>query len=255
MRAIRIKRRAAVATLGLLAVVAGGSALPAIAPAADSTLAPTLGATYHPVIDPANFVANINNPYLPFKRGTSLKYRGLAEDGKTPQLDVEKVTRRTKQILGVNTTVVVDKVTSRGKPVEKTLDWYAQDKQGNVWYLGEDARDFKHGHYVHGVDSWEAGVDGAQPGIIMEANPRPGDTYRQEFYPGHALDQARVIGVRKARVKVPFGSFRKTLVVDETSPLEPGVVARKWHVRGIGVVKERVIKGNQELLELFSAKR
>jgi hypothetical protein len=253
MKVREIKRRAAVASLGLLAAMAGGSAWPALAPAADSMLAPTLGTTYHPVIDPANFVANVDNRYLPFKRGTTLKYTGLAEDGKTPQRDVEKVTHKTKQILGVNTTVVVDKVTSLGKPVEKTLDWYAQDKQGNVWYFGEDARDFKHGHYVKGADSWEAGVDGAQPGLVMEANPQPGDTYRQEFYPGHAMDQARVVGVRQ--VSVPFGSFKKALVVDETTPLEPGTVERKLHARGIGVVKERVVKGNREVFRLVSAKR
>ncbi len=209
--------------------------------------------TYSPKIEPAKFVARIDNPLLPFKPGTTLRYRGVAENGKTPQLDTETVTRRTKRIMGVECTVVRDTVSSRGRPVERTDDWYAQDRRGNVWYFGEDARDFQNGRFVKASDSWQAGVDGAQPGVIMEAHPKPGDAYRQEYYPGHAVDQAKVLG--HAAVRVPFGSFSKSLVTVERSALEPGIRERKYNVAGIGVVAERVIKGNHERFELIGLTR
>src|SRR5437764_13330430 len=101
------------------------------------------------------------------------------------------VTGQTKVILGVKCTVIRDSVSQRGRLVERTLDWYAQDKFGNVWYMGEDAREVEAGHLVRANDSWQGGVNGAQPGIIMPGNPRPGDEYRQEYYPRFALDQAR----------------------------------------------------------------
>jgi hypothetical protein len=104
------------------------------------------------------------------------------------------VTNQTKQILGITATVVRDVVSEHGAPVERTFDWYAQDEQGNVWYLGEDSFELQHGRFVKASDSWESGVNGAEPGIIMPADPLPGQAYRQEYYPpGEALDQARVL--------------------------------------------------------------
>jgi hypothetical protein len=218
----------------------------------DSNPVPVNGG-YRPQIDPASFVSVIDNRFLPFKPGTTLRYRGVAENGKTPQLDTETVTRQTKRILGVECTVVRDTVSSRGKPVERTFDWYAQDRKGNVWYLGEDARDFQNGRFVKASDSWRAGVDGAQPGVIMEAHPKPGDSYRQEYYPGHAVDQAKVLG--HAAVKVPLRSFPKALVTVERTALEPGVREKKYNVAGIGVVAERVVKGNHERFDLVGVKK
>jgi hypothetical protein len=255
----KIRASAAIAT-ALVAVgvsscgsSADGSASASRSRATDGTnLAPIHG-PYAPSIDPANFVRRVDNPYLPFKPGAKLRLAGVAENGVTPQTDIESVTHKTKLIMGVECTVVRDAVRSKGKPVELTFDWYAQDRKGNVWYFGEDARDFEHGHYVKASDSWQAGVDGAQPGIIMEAHPKPGDRYRQEFYPGHALDQAKVIGT--APVTVPSGSFRKALVTVERSALEPGVLEKKFNVRGIGVVAERVVKGNHERFELVGLSR
>lgn len=209
-----------------------------------ASLAPVHG-TYHPSIDPANFVAGVDNRYLPFKPGTGLHYKGVAEDGKTPQTDDEVVTHQTKRILGVNATVVRDVVSEHGTPIEKTYDWYAQDQQGNVWYMGEDAREFHHGKFVKAPDSWQAGVNGAQPGIIMPGDPHPGDAYRQEYYPGHALDQARVVGA-KGTVNVPAGAYKRPLVTVETSALEPGAAEQKFNAPGVGVVKEQVVKGNLE---------
>ena len=212
--------------------------------------APVQG-TYSPTIDPANFVTGVDNRYLPYKPGTKLVYKGVAENGTTPQADVEFVTHRTKRILGVDATVVLDKVSSRGAPIERTFDWYAQDRQGNVWYFGEDASEFKHGHYVKASDSWEAGVNGAQPGIVMEAHPKKGDAYRQEYYPGHALDKGKVLGTA-GPIKVPFRTFGTTLSTVETSGLEPGAAEKKYYAAGVGNVLERVVKGNHERFALVS---
>jgi hypothetical protein len=217
--------------------------------ASAASLAPVYGA-YAPKIDPANFVAVIDNPYFPLKPGTGFHYRGVAEDGKTPQADDMVVTSRTKQILGVKCVVVRDTVSSHGKPIEKTFDWYAQDKAGNVWYMGEDTRELQHGRFVKMSDSWEGGVNGAKPGIIMPGHPQPDGSYRQEYYPGHALDQARVLG-SGGPVRVPYGSFEQTLETVETSPrIDPGVAEHKFYVAGVGDIKEHTVSGNHEEIVL-----
>jgi hypothetical protein len=160
------------------------------------------------------------------------------------------VTHRTRMILGVRATVVRDVVSSHGQPIERTYDWYAQDKWANVWYMGEDSRERRHGAFVRVGDSWEAGVKGAKPGIIMPGHPRRGERYRQEYFPGHALDQARVLG-RGGRVSVPFGSFRRTLLTDETAPkLDPGVHEHKYYVAGVGDVLEHTVAGDHEEIRL-----
>ena len=160
---------------------------------------------YSPEIHPADFVAGVDNPYWPLEPGTTYHYRGVR--GTTPQTDDEIVTHQTKRILGIPCMVVRDTVSERGRPVERTFDWYAQDRQGNVWYMGEDSLELRHGRFVTASDSWESGVDGAEPGIIMPGNPQPGDAYRQEYYPpGEALDQARVLKT-DGSMNVPYGSF------------------------------------------------
>ena len=213
-----------------------------------SSLAPIRG-SYSPSIDPANFVAGVNNRYWPLVPGTRFHYQGVR--GRTPQTDDELVTRRAKLILGVRCTVVQDTVFEHGRPIERTFDWYAQDKQGNVWYMGEDAFELQHGHFVKASDSWKAGVDGAKPGIIMPGNPQPGDSYRQEYYPpGQALDQAHVLGY-SGTVKVPYGIFKRSLVTSEFSPLEPQT-ERKYYVAGVGEIEERVVKGHHEQFRLVS---
>jgi hypothetical protein len=217
-------------------------------PASASNLAPIHG-KYAPSIDPANFVATIDNPYWPLKPGTAFHYEGVR--GTTPQTDDEVVTQDTKQILGITSTVVRDTVSEHGAPVERTFDWYAQDRQGNVWYMGEDSFELKNGHFVKASDSWESGVNGAQPGIIMPANPQPGDAYRQEYYPpGEALDEARVLRLNGS-VKVPYGRFNGVLVTSERSPLEPQT-EQKYYAPGIGEVEERVVAGHHEEFHLVS---
>jgi hypothetical protein len=220
---------------------------------ASGSPAPTSG-PYDPSIDPAAFVSAVDNRWFPLKPGTTLRYRGVAENGTTPQTDVATVLHRTKRILGVDCTIVRDTVRSRGRPVERTYDWYAQDRQGNAWYFGEDSRNFERGRFVRGTDSWEAGVDGAKPGIIMEGAPRRGDAYRQEYYRGHAEDQARVLG-SGGRVKVPYGTFPKTLATVERSRLEPGARERKLYAAGVGEIKSRVVKGDHEAFALVGVRR
>lgn len=216
-----------------------------------SSLAPIHG-SYSPAIDPANFVSTIDNRYLPFKPGTAFHYSGIR--GTTPQTDDEVVTRRTKQILGVTSTVVRDTVSEHGTPIERTYDWYAQDKDRNVWYMGEDSLELKRGHFVKASDSWQSGVDGAQPGIIMPGSPQPGDAYRQEYYPpGEALDEARVLR-GGASVTVPSGAYHGVLVTSERSPLEPQT-EQKYYAPGVGEIKERVVKGHHEQFALVSVTR
>jgi hypothetical protein len=245
MRHIGTRAATSAVAVGLVAGLAAAAAASTSAP----DLAPVSG-NYSPSIDPANFVSRIDNRYFPLKPGTGFHYKGVAEDGKTPQRDDAVVTSRKKTILGVKCTVVRDSVSSRGRLIERTFDWYAQDKAGNVWFMGEDAREVKNGRLVKAGDSWEAGRDGAKPGIIMPGKPRVGDEYRQEYYPGHALDQARVVG-SGGRVKVPAGSFKKTLLTVETSPIDPSH-ERKYYVAGVGDIKEQTVAGNHELIRLVS---
>jgi hypothetical protein len=219
-------------------------------PAAESapTLAPIHG-KYSPTIDPANFVSTIDNRYWPLKPGTGYHYKGVR--GTTPQRDDEIVTHQTKAILGIPATVVRDTVSEHGNPVERTLDYYAQDAQGNVWYMGEDSFEKQHGRMVRASDSWLSGVNGGEPGIIMPGSPQPGDKYRQEYYPpGKALDEATVLRA-DGKVKVPSGSYQHVLVTSEYSPLEPQT-EQKYYVAGLGEAAERVVKGHHEEFQLVS---
>jgi hypothetical protein len=202
-----------------------------------------------PMPPPGDFVKRIDNKYLPWKPGTTFLYRGM-KDGERAE-NRTFVTRQTKTILGVEATVVLDRGFVDGKPEEKTFDWYAQDKRGNVWYLGEDSFDWKNGRWVRNDGSWEAGVDGARAGIIMEAGPKVGDTYRQEFYKGHAEDLARVLSLDES-VDVPYGRFDHCLQTREWTPLEPGIVEQKFYARGVGEVRMVAVKGEKEEMELVS---
>ncbi|HEU0041292.1 MAG TPA: hypothetical protein VFQ15_02965 [Jiangellaceae bacterium] len=199
----------AVALAGALLAGCGSSGKGAVTTAASTPAPPPweIKGAYTASIDPANFVTTIDNPYFPLVPGTAFHYRGTKEG--TKQTDDMVVTDQTKQILGVTATVVEDTVSENGTAVERTFDWYAQDKQGNVWYMGEDSLELKHGKLVGASDSWESGVKGALPGIIMPGNPQPGAVYRQEYYPaGGALDQARSFEPTRARGFPPARSSR-----------------------------------------------
>lgn len=199
-------------------------------------------------IDPANFVATIDNPWYPLLPGTTFHYRGTT--GGEPTTDTYAVTKETKVVAGVTTTVIRDTVRVRGVVSERTEDWYAQDKDGNVWYFGEATAEVNRKGKVLNTDgSWEAGVDGAAPGIFMTANPTVGQSFAQEHFPGQAEDWF-VVMFTGTRVTVPAGTYKGALVTGEWTPLEPGVVSEKTYAKGVGQVMERDISGGDETLRL-----
>jgi hypothetical protein len=185
-------------------------------------------------LDPADFSTDITNPYWPMKPGSKWVFRETDTTGKKEKV-VVTVTNKTKTIAnGVEARVVRDVVTENGTPVEITDDWYAQDKAGNVWYLGEAVRNYQNGNLVDRDGSFEAGVDGAQAGIAMPANPEPGLSYRQEYYKGVAEDKGAVVTVGLEQVEVPFGHFTRVLMTRDLVPLEPKVQELKFYARDIG---------------------
>jgi hypothetical protein len=206
---------------------------------------------YAPAVDPADFVTTIDNPYFPLAPGTAFHFEGTADGA--PQADDMVVTDQHKTVLGVTCTVVEDTVSERGKAIERTYDWYAQDKDRNVWYMGEASFELQHGRFVRAADSWEGGVRGAQPGIIMPGAPTTGAVYRQEYFPPEALDQATVLRT-DGRLAVRYGSFSNVLVTDEWSPVEPQI-EQKSYVAGIGEIEEHVTAGGHEQFELVRVTR
>lgn len=199
------------------------------------------------------FVRTVDNPWFPLKPGTVLVYRG-EKDG-APARDVLRVTHRTKRILGVRATVVDDRVYQPGHLVERTHDYYAQDRSGNVWYLGEDTATLRPNGKVRSTSgTFRAGRDGARAGIFMPAHPRVGSGGWQEYYVGHAQDRYRVLGLRE-RVRTPAVRSSRAMLTRETTPLEPGVVDHKVYVRGIGTVHEQTVRGGNERFELVSVRR
>jgi len=201
-------------------------------------------------IDPNNFVSVIDNPYFPLEPGTTFTYRGESEG--TPTRDVMTVTEDTKVILDVTTTVVHHLSYENGVLIEGTFDWFAQDVDGNVWYFGEDTKELdENGNVVSTEGSWEAGVDGAQAGIIMLGDPKKGKRYRQENAPDIAEDMAQVRRLN-ASVCVPYGCFDNVLVTKEWSPLEKGVVENKYYAKGVGFIFGVTVKGGNEQTELVS---
>jgi hypothetical protein len=181
-------------------------------------------------LDPANFTGPIDNPYWPMAPGTKWVYK----EGATQRVNIV-VKQRTRTILGIEATVVHDVVSDHGDLVEDTLDWYAQDDCGNIWYLGEKTAEYENGVVVSTEGSWEAGVDGAQPGVIMAADPVPGMTYRQEYLAGEAEDAAKVLSTDE-RVSVPYGNFKNALLTRDYTPLHPKLVEYKLYAKGVGPV-------------------
>jgi hypothetical protein len=192
----------------------------------------------------------VNNPWFPLRPGTTYVYRGV-KDGQ-PSRDAFTVAKATKKIQGVRCTVVHDRLFLRGNLRERTEDWYAQDKAGNVWYFGEATAELNPGGSVRSTEgSWQAGVSGARAGVYMPAHPHPGQTGRQEYYKGHAEDHFRVLSL-SARVETPAVSSSQALLTREWTPLEPGVVDHKLYVKGIGTVLEQTVKGGDERNSLVS---
>jgi hypothetical protein len=192
----------------------------------------------------SSFSTHVDNPWFPLKPGTRFVYTGV-KDGKRSR-DVVTITHGTKTIDGVSCVAVHDLLYLRGRLEERTTDWYSQDSKGNVWYFGENTAELdRHGHVTSTEGTWRTGVHGAKAGIFMPANPRVGQSGRQEFLKGHAEDHFKVVAV--------FG--KKLLLIQEWTPLEPGVIDHKFYVQGIGVVLEQTEKGGNERNELVSVTR
>jgi hypothetical protein len=203
--------------------------------------------------NPRDFVARVDNPWFPLLPGTTFVYRGV-KDGKTAR-DVVTVTHATRTIQGVRSTAVAERLYLAGRLEERTTDWYAQDRRGNVWYFGEATAELdRAGHVTSTEGSWLAGRNGAKAGIYMTARPTVGQSRLQEYYKGHAEDHFAVVSLR-ARVSVPYTTSNRALLTKEWTPLEPGTLDHKYYVRGIGNVKEVTVKGPLERSELVSVHR
>jgi hypothetical protein len=200
-------------------------------------------------LHPADFTTEIDNPYWPMVPGSHWVYRE-SENGEVQRVDVT-VTQRTKRIAGIEARVVHDLVTHDGEKIEDTFDWYAQDADGNLWYLGEDTKEYENGKVATTEGSWEAGVDGAEAGIVVPAQPKQGQTYREEYYAGHAEDGAEVLGVN-GKAQVPFGRFDNALMTRNFSTIEPNVLELKLYARGVGPVMELLVSGGSGRTELLS---
>ncbi len=201
-------------------------------------------------LDPADFTSEIDNPWMPFAVGAKWVYRETDQEGAEQKVEVT-VLDETRAIMGIEARVVHDVVTEDGQLVEDTFDWYAQDADGNVWYFGEDTKEFEDGKVATTAGSWEAGVDGAQPGILVPADPEDGMTYRQEYYAGEAEDMAEVLSLDE-KVEVPFGSYDGVLMTKEWTPLEPDILEHKFYANGVGVVLALAISGGSDREELVS---
>ncbi|MCZ7529519.1 MAG: hypothetical protein M5U31_03765 [Acidimicrobiia bacterium] len=186
-------------------------------------------------LDPATFTADITNPYWPMEPGTRWSYTETGADGTELEI-VVTVTDETKELAnGITARVVRDTVTEDGELIEDTLDWYAQDDAGNVWYMGEDTAEIENGEITTKAGSFEAGVDGALPGIIMPADPQPGMKYRQEYFEGEAEDNGEILSVDEM-AEVSTGFYDDAVLTKDTITLEPDVLEYKLYARDVGPV-------------------
>jgi hypothetical protein len=237
-------RTARIAAVGLAVALGLGTLT-----AAQSAGGAAAGAGSKPKM--GNFQNPHANPYFPLRPGTVSVYRGT-EDGEHFRERVA-ITHRTKTILGVRTTVVTDVLRrADGSVAEQTEDWYAADHRGNVWYFGEATATFdEHGRLESREGSWQAGVKGAVAGLIMPADPKPTDAYRQEFFAGHAEDQAWIVQ-NNAVARVPLGTFHRAVRSFEWTRLESRVLSVKFYAAGLGIVREQDVAGGNEFFELVS---
>lgn len=228
-----MKRRLIPVIVGLVAML--GSAC---------SSARTESEKYSVDIDPGNFVAGIDNAYFPLAGGKTFIYEGDTEKG-LEHIEVV-VLPETREVMGIAATAVRDTVTVDGVLIEDTIDWYAQDSDGNVWYMGEDVTNYDGGVATDKSGSWEAGIDGALPGIVMYADPaaHSGETYRQEYYPGKAEDMAEIVSV-DGQVNSPLGTFEEVVQTLETTPLEPDAREHKFYAPGVGLIQETDVNSGE----------
>jgi len=214
------------------------SLIPLFASGCSNSSDDTVTDVYNPSVVPANFTREIDNTYKPLKPGTTLIYEGETDEGELETITYS-VTDDTRTVMGVICVVVRDTVTIDGEPVEDTYDWFAQDNEGNVWYFGEDSGVYEDGKLVSKTGSWEAGVDGAKPGIVMYADPAShiGQEYRQEYYKGKAEDMGKVVGAGLT-VTVGDAVYTDCIRTEDWTPLEPDVLEYKYYAPDIGFILE-----------------
>jgi hypothetical protein len=237
------------ALLPALLVACGGSDESSTAGSATNTFPQS---SEHADLNPADFTTNVDNPYFPLPVGAQWRVRVTDQEGLV-QHEVITVTDQTKEIAdGVTARVVKDLVYQEGRLVERTDDWYAQDKDGNVWYFGENTADIdpKTGN-ADTSGSFEAGANGADAGIAMLAHPEAGMTYREEYYKGHAEDRSRVLALGQ-QAEVPAGHYTDVLLTEDYSPIEPDVLELKFYAKGIGQVLAPTVSGGSEREKLIS---
>lgn len=210
-------------------------------------------AVYEPTIGAADFVQGINNSYFPLTPGAKWVYEAHLEDGSIERIEIE-ILHETRVVNGVTATILHDSVFVDGALVEDTYDWYAQDKDGNVWYLGEEVDNYENGVLVDHAGSWEWGADGALPGIYMWADPSShmNEEYYQEYYVGEAEDKGKVLSASES-VSVPAGSYADVVQTFDFSSLDPNIQAHKFYAPGIGVIKEvELLTGEEVMLIEFT---
>jgi len=203
-------------------------------------------------LDPSKFTTEIDNPYWPIRPGSHWVYSEV-EDGEAQRVDVTALDK-TKTLGGVTARVVHDQVTRKGQVLEDTYDWYAQDSDGNVWYLGENTKEYENGKVKTTEGSWAYGVDGAQAGVVVPADPEQGLKYREEYYAGHAEDAAEVLNTT-SQVQVPYGRFKDAVLTRNFSSLEPTVEEMKLYAKNVGPVMELLVSGGAGRTELLSFDR
>jgi hypothetical protein len=204
-------------------------------------------------LNPADFTTKVDNPYFPLPVGARWDIRVTNQEGLV-QHQVIQVTDKTRRIAdGVEARVVHDVVYEHGKPVEITEDWYAQDKDGNVWYFGENTAEINNGKRDTS-GSFEAGRNGADAGVAMLAHAVAGQTYREEYFVGHAEDRTRVLATANQQAEVPSGHFNDVLLTEDYSPVEPDVLELKFYAKGIGQVLAQTVSGGSEREELIRYK-
>jgi hypothetical protein len=225
---------------------------PPDSPSSSASSSPT-AAAYNPTINAADFSSKIDHPYFPLTPGSTKVFEGT-RDGK-PMRTEFVVTDRTRVVMGVKCVVVEDTVTSNGALVEKTEDWFAQKNDGSVWYFGENTAEYVNGVVSSTHGTWEAGVDGAVPGVIMHAHPKVGTEYYQEYRPGEAEDRAKILTLDSV-VKVPAGNYTKVITTEDSDPLNPDKTDKKWYAPGVGVVRSiRIKSDSREQSALVSVTR
>lgn len=207
------------------------------------------GADYKPALDPAHVADVIDNPFMPLTVGSEWKYEGPS-DGSIETVTVV-VTGDRRTVMGISAYVVLDTVEVNGELVQETYDWFTQDDKGNVWYLGEDAKTYEGGVVVSTEGSWEAGVGGALPGIVMPAQPTLGDAFRQEYHAGDAEDMFEIIGVDRT-LTVAAGTYDRAITTKDWTPLSPNAIEEKWFAYGVGLIYETHISGGSGTSELVS---